>query len=31
MRKVKGFHRPMAAKGISNFFHKDKVVDKFIY
>lgn len=30
MRKSKGFHCPMAAKGLSSFFQKDKVVGKLI-
>ena len=30
MRKVKGFFPPMAAKGLSHFFQKDKVVNFFI-
>ena len=30
MRKSKGFHCPMAAKGLSSFFQKDKVVRKLI-
>lgn len=31
MRKSKGFHCPMAAKGLSSFFQKDKVVRKLIF